>query len=804
MTLATADAPARAPLNVDISSLTRLGRRRFKRGVARLASFLRANPFMRGVDWVHDVGFIPNGSRPGPAVLDVTQRAIFDAMQRFGVKTVVWLKPPRSGSSTLTAWMMLFKALYDGNDVIFYERSDQEGQRFQNKKLLPYWEASDKIVHFLRGDTKTGVQDSWSDMYPTNGASIQIRGAHADGNFKAIRGEWVFIDEAGDKVYSASTVDSEGNKIGQARSRYAEYPDGKLYLGGTPTTPNCAVVVEHEACDDKLHLVMPFPCCPDKPAQPFLPRVSQKGVKSEIPGPGLKFRCDDANEVVEIGYECAHCQTWLVEKLRNETMEAGEYVSKKPPKGPVASVGIETWVIHSKDPSYAWSEIIKMYRAQLLNPTMQQVWQNLWLAQPYEPASIGRKDPHELAQRAEDYGAECPFEVIRTFAGIDFQRGSETKGKLPRVEIYTVGIGANEEKWVLGRKVIDRVPTQYVDEDGVVEEGWERIDPTGPEAMALIWAHLDEGYTRPDGTKIYATRVGVDTGYESTKVMALCSHPESRRRRLTPFKSRSERPSHFGKRAQVLATAPSRRGDRSGLKVTPIGSMALKDYIFQCLDIDPGQPFSWHFPLTLAGDGDDFFEQLTAEELIEDVKNAELTSWAIPRSRAGASNEALDCIVYALAAMHYEKAVNMRVKKDLALDPEAARKKPRAKPGSKPGVALNQLRADPQAEAEAAPETRRTGREQMAAALAALPPDIAKVLAPIANARLKPTAKPAVAPTPAPARVQTGPRLSASEYARQMRAGQIKPQPVQPQGRTEERSEGRRPRPRRPNRLLNW
>ncbi|MDP3408082.1 terminase gpA endonuclease subunit [Bosea sp. (in: a-proteobacteria)] len=803
MTPATADAPARAPLNVDISSLTRLGRRRFKRGVARLAAYLRANPFKRGVDWVHDVGFIPSGTRIGPARLDITQRAIFDAMQRFGVKTVVWLKPPRSGSSTLTAWMMLFKALYDGQNVIFYERSDQEGQRFHNKKLLPFWEASDKIVHLLRGDTKTGVQDSWSDMYPANGSSIQIRGAHADGNFKAISGEWIFIDEAGDKVYSATTVDSEGNKIGQARSRYAEFPDGKLYLGGTPTTTNCAVVVEHEACDDKLHLVMPFPCCDGAP-QPFLPRVSQKGAKTEIPGPGLKFTCDDGGEVDEIGYECAHCRTWLVEKLRNDTMEAGEYVSKVPVKGPVTSVGIETWVIHSKDPSYIWSEIIKMYRAQLVNPTLQQVWQNLWLARAYEPISIGRRDPHELAARAEDYGAGCPFEVIRTFAGIDFQRGSETKGKHPRVEIYTIGIGPNEEKWVLGRKVIDRVPTFYHDDDGVIEESWERIDPTGPEAMALIWAHLDEGYTRPDGTKIYATRVGVDTGYESTKVMALCSHPESRRRRLTPFKSRSERPSHFGKRAQVLATAPSRRGDRSGLKVTPIGSMALKDYIFQCLDIDPGQPFSWHFPLTLAGDGDDFFEQLTAEELVEDLKNAELTSWQIPRSRAGASNEALDCIVYALAAMHYEKAVNMRVKKDLALDPEAARKKPRHKPGKDSNVALKEPRGEAQAETGTAETAPRSGRQRMAAALAALPPDIAKVLAPIAQATLRQPAKPTAAPVTVQPRQPAGPRLSASEYARQMRAGQIKPQPVLPQGRTEERSEGRRPRPRRPNRLLNW
>lgn len=783
----------------ELYGLTHRARRSFVRGVSRMAGNLRAAAPMRGVDWVQRPGIvIPNGSRPGQVILDVVQRAVFDAMQEFGVKSVVWLKPPRAGSSTLTAWMMLFKALHEAQDTIFYERTETEAQRFWKNKLLPYWEASEAISHLKRGDTKTGVQDSWSDMYPSNGAAIQLRGVEVDGNFKAIRAEWVFIDEGGDKAYASGGADSEGNKIAQARTRYAEYPDGKLYLGGTPTTATCAVVVEYEKTDQR-QLMMPFPCC-DGPPQPFLPRVSQKDTKGEIPGGGLKFRCDDAGDVTEIGYECAHCAKWLDETQRNDLMELGTFVSKKPPKGPVTAIGFETWAIHAKDPAFIWSEIVKMYRTQLVDPTQQQVWANLWLAQPYVPNALGARDPFEMAQRCEVYDAPCPDGVLETFAGIDFQRGSESDAtKPPRVEIVTIGVGVNEEKWVLGRRVIDGY--YLVDPStGEITGEWERIDPTGPEAMRLIWDHLDEGYAKADGTVMRASRVGVDTGYESTKVLTLCAHPESRRRKMVPLKGRSERPSHFGKRIPVLMAKPDRRSERSGLKATPIGTYSLKDYISQCLDVPAGEPFSWHFPTDLAGT--DFFEQLTVEVLIEDLKKPDLTYWGKPRSKQAASNEALDCIVYALAAMHYQKAGSMKSRKQLALDPDAVKRKPKGRPG----VTSTRPQDDAHAGAEASSRAEDSAAAKaLQAAMAKLPPELQKALGGAAKAELlrlraaKAEKAPAAPARPA-ARVQTGPRLSASEYARQLRSGQIKPaKPAEPE--REERT--RRVRP-RANRLLSW
>ena len=131
------------------------------------------------------------------------------------------------------------------------------------------------------------------------------------------------------------------------------------------------------------------------------------------------------------------------------------------------------------------------------------------------PGRRRQQDPDLLEERCEEYDAPCPAEVVEIFAGIDTQEGSERRGQLPRHEIVTIGVGPNEEKWILGRETIDRVYIDVVDpETGEITEDWERIDPLGPEAARLIWEALDRGWQKPDGTLMYPSRIGLDVGYE--------------------------------------------------------------------------------------------------------------------------------------------------------------------------------------------------------------------------------------------------------------------------------------------------
>ncbi len=657
--------------------LTESGRVNLTRGIARAARNLVPNPWVRAADWIEQNLVIPNGSRPGPVVLDPIQKAICDAIQDDGVTHVLWLKPPRSGSTTLTACLVIWKAAYEGHDTIVYERGDKDAQDFHDKKLRPILEASTAIAHFLRPDSRSGIQDSWTDIYGTNGAAMQQRGVQSDSNFKAIRGALVDMQEVGDKAYGSGKEDSEGTKLGQAETRGAEYPFPKFNLGGTPTTVHCLIVTEYEKSDKRL-LMMQFPCCTGAP-QPFLPRVSEAGSKTEVKGAGLKFRCDAEDEVVEVGYECAHCGTWLREDQRNAIMSGGRFVaSERKPKRKTYA-GFYTWAIHSKDPFFEWANIVGKYRAQLADPRQAQEWQNLYLAQAFIPVVEGKRDPDGLAALCEDFGGVLPDGVLYVFVGIDTQRGSERRGQLPRHELVWVGVGANQEKWVLKRQVIERVPVMHVDDDGVVTEDWDRVDPFSPEAARLIWDALDAPCVRADGSTVLPSRVGVDTGYEGTKAMAFCAHKESRARKIVPFKGRNETWGHFGKRAPTIVEASAKRG-RANLQL--LGTYGLKDHIEVCLNAAPGDAFSFHYSLDLQDT--DFFDQFTAEVLEENPRNPDLTRWA--KERGEASNEAYDCVILALGAMHYHCAKNAKARLALGLDADT--------PAVRVRVALNGPRPD--------------------------------------------------------------------------------------------------------------
>ncbi|KQP33828.1 hypothetical protein ASF49_08145 [Methylobacterium sp. Leaf104] len=682
-------------------------------------------------DWIEDNLVIPTGPRPGPVELDIVQRSVAGAFQEEGARRISWLKPPRAGSSTLLALIHIYYGAWEGYDTIFYERSDGDAQKWHDDRLYPILQASTALTSVLRPDSRSGVQDAWTDRYLRNGAVFQQRGVQTDGAFKAIRGFIVSIDEAGDPVFFATGKGKEGNKVGLAGRRASEYVGSKLYLGGTPTVPESVIAVEH-AKSDKRVLKMPFACCGH--VQEFHRNVSEAGAKTEIAGPGLKFRCVDVvvrnpetgedetfREVGEIGYECANpaCRKWLVEADRDETMEAGAFTPTRRPDEP-GLIGFETWAIHSKDPETRWIHIVRKYLSTIVDPTQRQDYVNLWLGIPYVPDVEGKRDPEGLEARCEDWEAPCPQQVLEGYWGVDKQTGSERFGTLPRHEAVLVGVGKNEEKWVLDRRILDRVPTMHVDDEGVVTEDWERLVPFGPDAARQLWDMVDEPWRRPDGSLLKIQRVGIDVSDEQERGMAMVAHPESRRRRFLAMKGRSETWGYVGKRAEAIqGSATVARG---ATKLNLIGTQGIKDYVDMCLGIEPGQPFSFHFARSL--EGTDFFRQLTAETLVFDEKRPGLSKWM--KEFEHHPNEALDCVVMAIAAMRYQWRKSAVTRKAIGLDEDVRAMRPNRKPESPPerpsSAKADMPRAAPVALHGPRPSGNRAGSEPRPAPAPAVAP----------------------------------------------------------------------------------
>lgn len=263
----------------------------------------------------------------------------------------------------------------------------------------------------------------------------------------------------------------------------------------------------------------------------------------------------------------------------------------------------------------------KWQRAQGDDDRMR-VFVNTQLGLPYA-SRAGKETPVEaLLARREVWAADVPDGVAFLTAGVDTQDD--------RLEIEVVGWGRDEESWSIHTEVL---------------EG----DPETPGLWARLDALLLRRWLRADGRAFVAEACCIDSGGHHTEAVYRFARARSGRR-VWAIKGQSEQ---SGVRVPVWppigkATAGKKRQTRndSGHKPTLIGTNAAKDSISARLAITVPGPGYCHFP---ADRDQGWFEQLTAERLRTVRRGSR--SYRIWEPKPHRRNEALDCRVYAYAAL---------------------------------------------------------------------------------------------------------------------------------------------------------
>ncbi|HAH9716219.1 TPA: phage terminase large subunit family protein [Escherichia coli] len=229
-----------------------------------------------------------------------------------------------------------------------------------------------------------------------------------------------------------------------------------------------------------------------------------------------------------------------------------------------------------------------------------------------------RREVEELRQASETdlQPGTIPDRVAYLTAGIDSQ--------LDRYEMRVWGWGPGEESWLIDRQII---MGRHDDEQTLL-----RVDEA-----------INKTYTRRNGAEMSISRICWDTGgidptivYERSKKHGLF--------RVIPIKGASV----YGK---PVASMPRKR-NKNGVYLTEIGTDTAKEQIYNRFTLTPEGdeplPGAVHFP-----NNPDIFDlteaqQLTAEEQVEKwVDGRKKILWDSKKRR----NEALDCFVYALAAL---------------------------------------------------------------------------------------------------------------------------------------------------------
>ena len=423
------------------------------------------------------------------------------------------------------------------------------------------------------------------------GGVLIMTGANSAVGLRSMPVRYLFLDEVDGYPGDA---DGEGDPVALAVQRAATFPNRKVYLCSTPTLKGYSRIETAYLESDKRIYEVPCDHC---------------GAYSQLKWCDIQWtKTNNVHHFDQAAWHCPQCAGVHPEYRKPALLASGKWRATVEGCGKI--IGFHLSSLYS--PWLTWGEIAAEHHTAKDDPVRLKVWVNTKLAETWEDRDGETLDAEGLMERREEYGPAVPAEVALLTCGIDVQDD--------RLELEVVGWSRDEESWSVDYKVI-----------------WG--DPSAPDTWSLLEAYLSSRFaheTLPAGLTIEAACL--DTGgHHTLAAYAFCKGRE--RRRIWAIKGGA------GKRP-IWPKRPS-KANKGRVNLFTLGVDAAKEAIYARLKkTEPGAG-SCHFPMDRDAQ---YFEQLTAETIrTRYVKGFPQRTWWKPDSRR---NEALDCRVYAYAALH--------------------------------------------------------------------------------------------------------------------------------------------------------
>lgn len=407
-------------------------------------------------------------------------------------------------------------------------------------------------------------------------------------------------------------IGEEGDVVTLARGRTKAFPRAKRLFISTPTVKDSSLIDREYEKSDQRRYHVPCPHCDEFQALEWGGPEADHGVKWN-------------SSVTEAWYLCGNCHAEIREHQKPDMLRDGRWIASNPL---ATTRGYHlTALLAPIGLGPSWLSLAQDWQSAAKSPSTLRAFVNTNLGEAWEEAG-DQADPVGLISRLEEYPEN--LQTLARTTGVDVQKD--------RLEVVIDDWDVDEECWTRDHVILP-----------------------GDTAQPQVWSDLADllADMKPDACAI-------DSGFNTSMVYAfvakrawcfavkgmdganrpLVEPEEVRRRRL-------------------------RQRRKKGVIVHIVGTDQAKALIYSRLKmVDPG-PGYMHFPRDPAFD-DEYFAQLTAEKLVQKVRGTRPYSvWVQTRSR----NEALDCKVYALAALRLA-GINLA---------ERARKRA-AEPKPKPAV----------------------------------------------------------------------------------------------------------------------
>ncbi|UCX03565.1 phage terminase large subunit family protein [Shewanella glacialimarina] len=548
------------------------------------------------------------------------QIGILNAMGNDQITTLNIMKSARVGYTKMLMANAGYKIEHKKRNVLIYQPRDGAAKTFMKKHVetairdMPIWKALAPWIGRKHKDS------TLEDKVFTNGKTLMVRGGTAAANYREISTDDVIYDEL---AGFDESIEHEGNatSLGDTRVELSMFP--KSIRGSTPKILGTCQI--EKACSEsgyQFRFNLPCPHCDE------LQHLKWGGKTEPF---GIKWQGNDPKTAY---YVCEHCgcciennqlhdmeehprAVWICDKTGVTTPDFISFFDKDG-NDFLTPENISIYIWSAYNTLNSWAKLVTEFYKAKGDKEKLQTFVNTKLGQPWDNDNGERIEWEDLGRRREMYpNGNMPDWVVYLTAGVDTQDD--------RYEGRVWGWGAGKECALIDRFILYGDPANQVLLDKVAL----RLNQSYPRNDGIV---LSIGTTCWDSGGHYS-----DTVYSMSKKLGLF--------RVVPIRGANM----YGK---PIANFPRKRSNK-GVYLTEVGTDNAKELIMAMMrtqpSVDTRTPGAIHLPLNDSICDDTELQQLTSERKLPTRRDGRIVyRW----EAGGRRNEALDCFVYAMAALY--------------------------------------------------------------------------------------------------------------------------------------------------------
>jgi phage terminase large subunit GpA-like protein len=571
-------------------------------------------PVLTVSEWAdaHRVLVSRSAAEPGPYRTNRTPylRDIMDDLSaRSPVHTVILKKAAQVGYSEAgNNWVGYIIDQAPGPTLVVQPTIDL-AKRYSRQRIEPLIESCDRLKDKV-APAKHRDAANTTLLKEFGGGILVITGANSAAGLRSMPIRFLFLDEI--DAYPPS-IDDEGDPVALAEARTRTFGlRAKRFFGSTPKMKGSSRISQLYEASDRRQYHVPCPLCDARQPLSFERLRWQPGQHADV------------------RYQCIACEGLFADHHKTAMLAAGEWVATKPGGDPGVR-GYHINALYAPIGWFSWAEIAAQWEAAAEDADLRRTFVNTVLGEEWSEEADAVPDWQRLYDRREEWPhAMVPERGLFLTAGVDVQSD--------RLECDVWAWGRQLESWLVEHIVIWGDTSQ--------QTTWNALT----ELLSRTWEHSS-------GKRMSLQRLAVDTGAFTSEVYRWVRDQD--RHMVLPVKGV---PAYD---RLVPVSGPTRiemmpSGDRlkMGINLYTVSVSFFKKEAYRSLNLlkptDEQLAEGLRYPAGYVhlsrSISDEWIKQLVSEQqvIVRDRRGfARKTEWRQLRPR----NEALDCFVYARAAV---------------------------------------------------------------------------------------------------------------------------------------------------------